>query len=130
MKHTLTFKSNKSLVRLARDSIEAGKFKVAYCDEYTARKCFFLVKDDGIYLMNCYSGDNADSDLGRDKQNTVVYASGFNPKFNKNCWEDTHSISGDDFAENIYLTDEQLERIANGGNVDVRLSENEIEVRA
>ena len=80
--------------------------------------------------MNCYETDNADSELGRDKPNSVVYASGFNPKHNENVWEDAHAVSGDDFAENIYLTNEQLDRVANGGSVNISLSETEIEVRA
>ena len=57
MKHTLTFNSNKSLVKLARDTMKASNFKVAYRDKYTPKKCFYLVKDDGIYLMNCYSNN-------------------------------------------------------------------------
>ena len=130
MKHKLKFNSNKSLVKLAQDTIAASKFKIAYEDKSTTEKCFYLVKDDGIYLMNCYETDNADSKLGRDKPNSVVYASGFNPKYNEDVWEDAHAISGDDFAENIYLTDEQLERVANGGSVNISLSETQIEVRA
>ena len=130
MKHKLKFNSNKSLVKLAQDTIAASKFKIAYEDKSTTEKCFYLVKDDGIYLMNCYETDNSDSKLGRDKPNSVVYASGFNPKFNEDVWEDTHAISGDDFAENIYLTDEQLERVANGGSINISLSETQIEVRA
>ena len=130
MKHKLKFNSNKSLVKLAQDTIAASKFKIAYEDKSTTEKCFYLVKDDGIYLMNCYETDNADSKLGRDKPNSVVYASGFNPKYNEDVWEDAHAISGDDFAENIYLTDEQLERVANGGSINISLSETQIEVRA
>ena len=52
--HKLKFRSNKSLVKLARDTIKASNFKIAYRDKYTTDKCFYLVKDDGIYLMNCY----------------------------------------------------------------------------
>ena len=130
MKHKLKFNSNKSLVKLARNTIAASKFKIAYRDKYTTEKCFYLVKDNGIYLMNCYETDGSDSKLGRDKPNSVVYASGFNPKYNEDVWEDAHAISGDDFAENIYLTDEQLERVANGGSINISLSETQIEVRA
>jgi len=130
MKHKLKFNSNKSLVKLAQDTIAASKFKIAYRDKSTTDKSFYLVKDNGIYLMNCYESDNADSKLGRDRPNSVVYASGFNPKFNKDVWEDSQAISGDDFAENIYLTDEQLERVANGGSINISLSETEMEVRA
>jgi len=130
MKHKLKFNSNKSLVKLAQDTIAASKFKIAYRDKSTTDKSFYLVKDNGIYLMNCYESDNADSKLGRDRPNSVVYASGFNPKFNKDVWEDSQAISGDDFAENIYLTDDQLDRVANGGSVNISFSETEMEVRA
>jgi len=130
MKHKLKFNSNKSLVKLAQDTIAASKFKIAYRDEYTADKCLYLVKDNGIYLMNSYESDNADSELDRDKPNSVVYASGFNPKHNEDVWEDSQAISGDDFAENIYLTDDQLDRVANGGSVNISFSETEMEVRA
>lgn len=129
MKHTLTFNSNKSLVKLARDTMKASNFKVAYRDKYTPKKCFYLVKDDGIYLMNCYS-NNPNKELGRDEPNTVVYASGFNPKFNDDIWEKTYQVSSDDFAENIYFTNDQLDRIANGGTITVKLSETEYEVVA
>ena len=54
MKHRLIFKSNKSLRKLARDTLKASNFKIAYREKYTSKKCFYLVKDDGIYLMNCY----------------------------------------------------------------------------
>ena len=79
--------------------------------------------------MNCYS-NNPNKELGRDEPNTVIYASGFNPKYNKDIWEKTYEVSRDDFAENIFFSDDQLERIVNGGNVDICLSETEYEVRA
>ena len=129
MKHRLIFKSNKSLRKLARDTLKASNFKIAYREKYTSKKCFYLVKDDGIYLMNCYS-NNPNKELGRDEPNTVIYASGFNPKYNKDIWEKTYEVSRDDFAENIFFSDDQLERILNGGNVDICLSETEYEVRA
>jgi len=108
---------------LAKETIKASNFKVAYRDKYTTDKSFYLVKDDGIYLMNCYK-DNPN------KSNTVVYASGFNPKYNKDVWEDSYLVSRDDFAFNLHLEDDQLERIANGGSIEVGLSEDEYSVRA
>jgi len=113
--HNLKFRSNKSLVKLARDTLNASNFKIAYRDKYTAEKCFYLVKDDGIYLMNCYK-DNPN------KSNTVIYASGYNPNYNDNVWEDSYQVRPDDFAENIHLSDDMLERIAEGGDVDITLT--------
>ena len=121
--HKLKFRSNKSLVKLARDTIASSNFKIAYRDKYTTDKCFYLVKDDGIYLMNCYK-DNPN------KSNTVVYASGYNPKYNDNVWEDTYQVSRDDFADNMYFTDDQLLRIANGGDINITITPTSYEVRA
>jgi hypothetical protein len=127
--HTLKFKSNKSLVKLARDTIKASNFKIAYRNKYTAEKCFYLVKDDGIYLMNCYT-NNPNEELGRDKPNTVIYASGYNPKYNDNVWEDSYQVSRDDFAENIFMTNDQLQRLADGGDIQIKLCEEHYEVLA
>lgn len=127
MKHTLTFNSNKSLVKLARDTMKASNFKIAYRDKYTSEKSFYLVKDDGIYLMNAYQTPKGKTPK---TNNTVVYASGFNPKFNDDIWEKTYQVSRDDFAENIYFTDDQLDRIANGGTITIKLNETEYEVVA
>ena len=125
MKTRLLFKSNKSLRKLAKETIKSSNFKIAYRDKYTTKKCFYLVKDDGIYLMEAYESKTRGLANG-----TVVYASGFNPKFNDDIWEKSYAVSSDDFAENIYFTDDQLERIANGGTVTVTLAEDYYEVRA
>jgi hypothetical protein len=123
----LKFNSNKSLVKLAKETIKASNFKVAYRDKYTTDKSFYLVKDDGIYLMNAYQ---TPKDKTPKTNNTVVYASGFNPKYNKDVWEDSYLVSRDDFAENIYFTNDQLKRVANGGSIDISLTEDSIGVRA
>jgi len=127
MKSRLTFKSNKSLRKLAKETIKSSNFKIAYRDKYTSEKSFYLVKDDGIYLMNAYQ---TPKDKTPKTNNTVVYASGFNPNFNEDIWEKTYAVSSDDFAMNIVLDDGQLERIANGGTVTVTLAEDYYEVRA
>ena len=125
----LKFNSNKALVKLAKETITNSNFKIAYRDKYTTEKCFYLVKDDGIYLMNCYT-TKPDQALGRDKPNTVVYASGYNPKYNDNVWEDSYQVSHDDFADNMYFTDDQLDRIANGGDINITITPTSYEVRA
>jgi hypothetical protein len=116
--NTLKFKSNKSLVKLARETLFAKEFKTAYVDETTSDKSFWLVKDEGIYVMNCYLKN------GKRKVEHVVYASGFNPKYDKHgdLWDRTHQISGDDFAENIPLDISQLYRLRSGGNLTIKLS--------
>ena len=116
--NTLKFKSNKSLVKLARETLFAKEFKTAYVDETTSDKSFWLVKDEGIYVMSRYIKN------GKRKVEHVVYASGFNPKYDKHgdLWDRASQISGDDFAENIPLDISQLNRLRDGGNLTIKLS--------
>ena len=126
--HKLQFKSNKTLRSLAKETLNADKFKIAYTKKTTNQKGFFLVKDEGIYLMNSY----VNKDGERMNVNSVVYASGYNPKHDKHndLWERTHEVSGDDFAENLPFEEEALMRIASGGDITINLSETKIEVIA
>ena len=123
---TLTFNSNKSLKSLARETLFAKEFKTAYVDKTTDERSFWLVKDEGIYVMNCYLKN------GKRKVEHVVYASGYNPKYDKHddLWDRTHEVSGDDFAENIPLDISQLNRLRDGGNLTIKLTPTTIEVRA
>ena len=123
--HKLNFKSNKTLRSLAKETLNADKFKIAYSKETTSQKGFWLVKDEGIYLMNSYLKKPSST-------NKVVYASGYNPKYDKHndLWERTYKVSRDDFAENIPLEEEALMRIASGGNLIINLGEDIFEVIA
>ena len=126
--HKLNFKSNKTLRSLAKETLNADKFKIAYTKKTTTQKGFFLVKDEGIYLMNSY----VNKDGERKNVNSVVYASGYNPKHDKHndLWERTYQVSGDDFAENIPLDNSALNRLRDGGNLTINLSDTQIEVIA
>jgi hypothetical protein len=123
--HKLNFKSNKTLRSLAKETLKADKFKIAYGKETTNQKGFWLVKDEGIYLMQSYLKKPSSA-------NKVVYASGYNPKYDKHndLWERTYEVSRDDFAENIPLEEEALMRIASGGNLIINLGEDIFEVIA
>jgi hypothetical protein len=123
---TLTFNSNKELKSLARETLFAKEFKTAYVDETTDERSFWLVKDDGIYVMNCYLKN------GKRKVEHVVYASGFNPKYDKDgdLWDRTYAVSRDDFAQNIPLGISQLNRLREGGNLTIKLTDEYIEVKA
>ena len=123
---TLTFNSNKELKSLARETLFAKEFKTAYVDETTDERSFWLVKDEGIYVMNCYLKN------GERKVEHVVYASGFNPKYDKDgdLWDRTYAVSRDDFAENIPLSLSQLNRLREGGNLTIKLTHEYIEVEA
>tara|TARA_R110000744_G_scaffold87784_1_gene171274 strand:+ start:1043 stop:1420 length:378 start_codon:yes stop_codon:yes gene_type:complete len=123
---TLNFKSNKTLKSLARKTLFSKEFKIAYRDQTTIEKSFWLVKDDGIYVMNCYVKNGK-----REKVNQVIYASGFNPKTNDDVWEDSRdAVGGDDFAENIPLDYSQLNRLRNGGNLTIKVTEESLEIIA
>ena len=126
MIHKLTFKPSKKLKALARETLFAKEFKTAYVDETTGERSFWLVKDEGIYIMNCYLKN------GKRKVEHVVYASGYNPKYDKHddLWDRTYEVSRDDFAENIPLGISQLNRLRDGGSLTINLSENSLEVIA
>jgi hypothetical protein len=117
---TLLFNSNKSLKSLARETLKAETFKKPYTNETTKDKGFYLVKDEGIYLMNAFNANNGKTP----KQNGfIVYASGFNPKYDKygDLWDRTYAVSRDDFADFIPMDEEQLMRVAEGGKVKIKL---------
>jgi len=123
--HKLKFKSNKTLRSLAKETLNSDTFKIAYSKETTDQKGFYLVKDEGIYLMQSYLKKPSSS-------NKVVYASGYNPKYDKHndLWDRTHEVSGDDFAENVPFDEDALMRIASGGDITINLSETQMEVIA
>lgn len=125
--NTLTFKSTKELRLLAEETLKQKKFNVPYePKKTTSEKGFYLVKDEGIYLMNAYSR----------KPNLVSYAVGFNPNNVKtdDDWsymrEKQQDVSGDDFAEKIPLDRQQLARIWKNGHVTIRISEDTLEILA
>ena len=122
----LKFKGSKALSKLATDTLFSKEFKKAYLDETTTNKQVWLVKDEGIYIMNCDLKD------GVRKVNHVIYASGFDPKNDPNddLWDRTHQISGDDFAENVPLEHDQLMRLKYGGDLTINLKQNSYEVIA
>jgi hypothetical protein len=126
--HKLKFKSNKTLRSLAKETLNADTFKIAYKKETTDQKGFFLVKDEGIYLMNSY----VNKDGERKNVNSVVYAQRFNPKYDLkgDLWDRTYEVSRDDFAENLPFEEEALMRIASGGDITINLSETQLEVIA
>jgi len=134
---TLTFQ-NEELARLARITNIHGfgkeqPFNLPYTEETTNEAGFLLVKDDGIYLMNAFKHDNCtgkDAEGNRIEVNVVSYADGFDPKTNENVWEDSHDISGDDFAEFIPVSKEMLITLGrNIGKMKIKLTETSITVQ-
>ena len=124
---TLTFNSNKNFKSLARETLSSKEFHQPYTQETTDKRGFFLVKDEGIYLMDAYADKHPDSYNKR-----VIYASGFNPKHDKygDLWDRTYAISRDDFGEFIPMDEDALYRILKGGSVKVRITDHHLEVKA
>ena len=124
---TLTFNSNKTLKSLARETLSSHEFHQPYTNDTTDKRGFFLVKDEGIYLMDAYADKHSDSYNKR-----VIYASGFNPKHDKygDLWDRTYAISRDDFGEFIPMDEDALYRILKGGSVKVRITDHHLEVKA
>jgi hypothetical protein len=120
-KTTLTFRSNKSLRKLAQETLNSDEFRLPYSEETTKDKGFFLVKDEGIYFMNAFKSKNKKTPS---ENGYVIYAVGYNPKTNDDVWEKARwAVGGDDFGNFIPFGIPQLERIAEGGNISIEVSE-------
>ncbi len=119
----LTFRSSKELRKLAEETLSNSKFKIPYQEKHTSEKGFWLVKDEGVYLMNSFK---------RNPKNLISYAVGYKPtKANRDSlWNKTHKVSPDDFAEFIPLNSQQLERLSKNGYVTIHLSATELTVEA
>ena len=124
MRH-LYFPNTKKLRDLAFRTLIATEFKTAFEQKYTSNKSLWLVKDEGIYLMNCYKKDTEFL-----KKDFVVYARGFNPKTLDRglVWDRAREISRDDFAENIPLNATMIKNIVHGLDLHIYISEKEIRV--
>ena len=124
MSAMLRFRSSKTLKDLARNTLAKGKFRVPYTKKTTKQKGFYFVKDEGIYVMNGYANKDTEDNL-------VVYALGYDPHKDEDVWERSwRAVGGDDFAESIPLSDDQLTRLIEGGHLVLEVSETEIKVEA
>tara|TARA_A100001391_G_scaffold132448_1_gene91522 strand:+ start:389 stop:820 length:432 start_codon:yes stop_codon:yes gene_type:complete len=124
MRH-LYFPNTKKLRDLAFRTLNATEFKTAFEQKYTSNRSLWLVKDEGIYLMNCYKKDTEFL-----KKDFVVYARGFNPNTldRELVWDRSYEISRDDFAENIPLNATMIKNIVHGLDLHIYISEKEIRV--
>ena len=124
--HTLKFKSNDNLRKLALQTIKRKKFNIPYTNETTSKKGIYLVKDEGIYLMNAFS-------LAEGKtpstEGFTVYAEGYDPSTNENVWEDSYLVSSDDFGEFLEMTPIMLASVHNGSDITIVLSDETIEMK-
>ena len=122
----LTFKSNDALKKLAVETCKQDRFNIPYTGKSDNEKSFYLVKDDGIYLMPSFALKNGTAT----SENLTVWAKGYDPETNPDCWEDCYQISADDFAERILLNAKQLLNLSRGGDLIIYLSDTEITVQA
>jgi len=122
----LTFKSNGALKKLAVETCKQDRFNIPYTGKSDNEKSFYLVKDDGIYLMPSFTLKNGTPT----SENLTVWAKGYDPKTNPDCWDDCHQISADDFAEKIPLNAKMLLNLSRGGDLIIYLSDTEIRVEA
>jgi len=120
--HTLKFKS-KEFARML-NWMKTHERKIPYEDKTTPRYGLWLVKDDGIYVMSPSAERDKDGDGVH-----VIYADGFH-RDEEDIWDKTHAVSGDDFAEFIPLSYDMMDRIEKSGNLTIRISETELEIRA
>jgi hypothetical protein len=119
----LHFKASDKLKKLALETLRHKEFQVPYQDKTTSKKTFLFVKDSGIYLMNGWGEKDY-------KNNVVVYAKGYEPD-SDDCWNKCRdAVGGDDFGEAIHMRKDQLTRLANGGDMSIRVSETQFEWRA
>ena len=124
----VTLKKRKFHVPYADFMLKEGHITQKEYDEGQRTPCFTLVKDHGIYVM---SGAAHDKELWNkeEKKFTVAYAKGFDPD-QKDLWDKTYAVSGDDFAESVPLTKTQLLNIAKGQPLRIKLSPTEMHINA
>ena len=125
MTHTLNFKQDKPFRDLLINTfMTKEKMKIPYEDKYTKEKGFWLVKDEGIYLMNAFKCKQA--------KPIVTYAEGYSPEDDDedDLWDRTHEVSGDDFAEFVPLSKEQYEYLLFNLNAyfQIKLSKTKLEM--
>ena len=125
--HTLKFKNNDNLRRLAQHTLKRKKFNLPYTSETTSKKGVYLVKDDGIYLMNAFSlGEGTTPN----DQGLTIYAEGYDPSTNKNVWQDSRdAVGGDDFGEFVEMSSSMLASVANGSDITLMISAETIELK-
>ena len=130
---TLTFKSNATLRKLARETLKAKRFNLGWdyetdAPQTTTDSGLRLVHDDGVYLCNAFTPTNKKSPKAN---GFVVHANGMNPATDPNGWGDgCGAVGGDDFVEFIHLNKDQLQRVSEGGAIKIRISPTQFEVIA
>lgn len=123
MAHSLLFKSSPSLISLAETTSLEKVFHTTYePDTPHSEKAFYLLKNEAIYIMPAFSVAEGTPS----SQSLVIYAEGFDPNTNENCWEDAClAFGGDDFAE-LLIVGSLLPKIISGGDLRVSITGTQI----
>ena len=105
------------------------KFKWSSLNPYN----FISDRISGKFGLEVVTGGRFNKDLSNAanwvKENVVSYADGFDPKTNENVWEDSHHVSGDDFAEFVPVSKEMLIALGRGiGKMKIKLTKSQIKV--
>lgn len=98
--------------------------KIPYTTENTADYGLWLVKDDGIYVMAPSEARDLDNDGVH-----VIYANGYD-RNEPDIWDKTYEVSRDDFAEFIPLEKKQVQRVMQTGELEIGISETQLEIVA
>jgi len=120
--HRLKFKSD-GFQRMLTHMMKHER-KIPYVQETTDEFGLWLVKDDGIYVMS--PTEVRDTDGGGVH---VIYAKGYHTG-QDDLWDKTYAVSRDDFAEFIPLSKEQVQRMMESCELEIGLSETQLEVIA
>ena len=120
--HRLKFKSDE-FQRMLTHMMKHDR-KIPYVDETTDEFGLWLVKDDGIYVMSPSAERDKDGDGVH-----VIYAKGYDNK-QPDIWDKTYAVSRDDFAEFIPLAKEQVQRMMESCELEIGLSETQLEIVA
>ena len=108
---------------LAEATMKATEFRVPYEGDKTTKDIsFWLVKDQGVYVMPSFKMPEGQTPSG---EGLVFYAEGHNP--DKDAVEDWW-VGGDDYAETIPLNKEMLAKLASGGDLKIKITQSYIEV--
>jgi hypothetical protein len=117
----LKFKSSEDLKILAERTLKATSFKKPYVNKTTKEKGLWLVKDEGIYLMEAFHS--------KKREAPIIYAQGFDPNKDDDVWDKSYlAVGGDDFAEFLPFTIMGLQLMKKGVDVNIKHTKTFIEV--
>ena len=117
----LTFKSSEGLKTLADQTLRTTFFRKPYTKETTEEKGLWLVKDEGIYLMQAF--------YSKERSAPIIYAESFDPSKDDDVWNrSVGAVGGDDFAQFLPFTTMGLNLMKKGVDTHIEVTDKYIEV--